>query len=151
LLFFPFALQNTFTKEVQFDGMKVQLTIIEANSQDFFDKELLMKLEQVDGFIVMYSLTNRASFNHAEQYRERILDLAKDKTLPTVLVENKYDLRSQREVQKGRVQELAAMWGNPCFEISAKERINVDELFSTIMENCLKDIWRKRINDLKRY
>lgn len=50
-----------------------------------------------------------------------------------VLVGCKCDLTAQREVTTMDGETLAARWGCPFLEVSAKTRINIDEMFYTMV------------------
>ena len=46
-----------------------------------------------------------------------------------ILVGNKCDLESERQVPREKGEELAKQWGCPFLESSAKEKLNIDEMF----------------------
>src|SRR5687768_11312955 len=50
------------------------------------------------GFVVTYSITNRDSYNEAEKFRARILLVKDDDEVPMVVLGNKCDLESERQV-----------------------------------------------------
>ena len=57
--------------------------------------------------------------------------------MPIVLVGNKSDLRSERQVPREIGTNLSRAWGNvPYYEASARKRINVDEVFADIVRQC---------------
>lgn len=53
--------------------------------------------------------------------------------VPVILVGNKVDLESEREVSANEGQALAEEWGCPFMETSAKSKTMVDELFAEIV------------------
>merc|ERR1711933_480450 len=79
------------------------------------------------GFLVVYSITTRNTFDEAIIMREKILRCKEEEDPPIVLVGNKCDLEDQRQVQTSEGQE----WGDQLrfFETSAKEKINHEECF----------------------
>lgn len=70
--------------------------------------------------------------------REQIVRVKAMDQVPILLVGNKLDLDSQREVQTSEGAALAQLWGCPFLEASAKERPKVDEVFIEIVRemNC---------------
>lgn len=53
--------------------------------------------------------------------------------VPVILVGNKVDLESEREVSSSEGRALAEEWGCPFMETSAKSKTMVDELFAEIV------------------
>jgi small GTP-binding protein len=82
-----------------------------------------------EGFIIVYSITSRQSFEEAkEKYQKLLLNQDKDH-VPVVLCGNKCDLESERQVLKTEGHNLAKSWGVSFYECSAMERTNIDEIF----------------------
>ena len=109
------------------------------------------------GFLLVYSITNRSTFEEMCLFREQIFRVkdmdsdAKNSTIPIVLVGNKCDLETQREVTVAEGQALAASFGVPFFETSALHRLNVDECFFQLVRECRKQDKRsKAITKLRR-
>ncbi|XP_008942563.1 PREDICTED: ras-related protein Rap-2a-like [Merops nubicus] len=65
------------------------------------------------------------------QRRKRFLELYEK--VPVILVGNKVDLESEREVSSSEGRALAEEWGCPFMETSAKSKTMVDELFAEIV------------------
>ena len=53
--------------------------------------------------------------------------------MPVILVGNKVDLESEREVSSNEGRALAEEWACPFMETSAKSKTMVDELFAEIV------------------
>ncbi|KAI4899352.1 hypothetical protein NFI96_030482, partial [Prochilodus magdalenae] len=79
------------------------------------------QLEWTDGFILVYSICDRASFNVARRQVQRIRQTKSKLTAPVIIVGNKRDLQHRRTVssEEGRLLALSADCG--FFEISAAE------------------------------
>jgi GTPase KRas protein len=90
-------------------------------------------LYQGDGFLIVYSITRRSSFSDLADYREHILRLKESSLVPIVLVGNKCDLESEREVTAAEGAELAKSFGCEFFEVSAITGINVEQSFSALV------------------
>ena len=78
-----------------------------------------------DGFLIVYSITKKEGIQEAARVREKILRIKETDTWPMVLVGNKSDLNSDREVLASEGQDLARSWKIPFIETSAKTRHNV--------------------------
>lgn len=82
-----------------------------------------------DCYLLIYSITSRVSFQEIRTFEEHICRIRNEKYLPFILIGNKCDLAYKREVSSTEGYELANEIGYPFFEASAKQRINVDEVF----------------------
>jgi GTPase KRas protein len=94
-----------------------------------------------EGFLCVYSITSRPSFAQLSDVCDRILLLKDDDdkeaanviSVPIVLVGNKCDLESEREVTTAEGDELAKKLGCSFVEASAKESINMEYSFFTLV------------------
>ncbi|MBN3317660.1 RERGL protein, partial [Atractosteus spatula] len=95
------------------------------------------QLQWADGFILVYSICDRASFQVVRQLVQRIRQARKgaERAAPVVVVGNKRDLQHRRAVsgEEGRLLALAADCG--FFEISAAEAYHgVLAVFHALLE-----------------
>uniref|UniRef100_A0A8D0C632 small monomeric GTPase n=1 Tax=Salvator merianae TaxID=96440 RepID=A0A8D0C632_SALMN len=82
------------------------------------------QLRWADGFIVVYSICDRGSFQSARQQLQWIQQLKKRTGAakkPVILVGNKRDLQHQRSISSEEGRLLALSTGSSFFEISAAE------------------------------
>merc|ERR1711862_888 len=86
------------------------------------------------GFILVYSVTSRSSFDLVGEIYREILEEKKESKISFVLVGNKCDLQVDRQVDKEEGEELAKILNCPFFEASAKDDINVDALFDSLVK-----------------
>jgi GTPase KRas protein len=82
-----------------------------------------------EGFLLVYSITSRSSFEEIEQFHQQICRVKDKEYFPMVLIANKCDLESERQVSSEEGRDLASRYGCQFVETSAKERIHVDEVF----------------------
>ncbi|GJC97217.1 ras family protein [Colletotrichum higginsianum] len=92
---------------------------------------------QVDGFILVFSITSSSSMNEIEMLREEITRIKDDDNVPIVIVGNKADLEEQRSVPRQRAFACSQMWDAPYYETSARTRTNVDAVFIDICRQLL--------------
>lgn len=86
-----------------------------------------------DGYVFMYSITSRDSFDELLTLRKGILKAKGRDTVPMVLIGHKCDLENDRQVPNTEGEALAKRLGCSFFEISAKERVNVEEAFHCLV------------------
>jgi GTPase KRas protein len=100
------------------------------------------------GFILVYSITSRNSFEEIAAFREQILRVKDKDSIPMILAGNKSDLEKDRQVTTTEGTELARSFGCPFFETSAKARVNVEDIFFQVVREVRKEISPKK--DLKK-
>ncbi|XP_066531059.1 ras-related and estrogen-regulated growth inhibitor-like protein [Hoplias malabaricus] len=106
------------------DGRDICFNIWDSqSSQNDEDTEHISdrKLEWTDGFILVYSICDRASFNVVQKQVQCIREAKSKLSAPIIIVGNKRDLQHRRAVssEEGRLLALSADCG--FFEISAAE------------------------------
>lgn len=72
-------------------------------------------------------------FQDIRPMRDQIVRVKRFEKVPLILVGNKVDLESEREVSRSDGRALAQEWGCPFIETSAKSKTMVDELFAEIV------------------
>jgi len=83
------------------------------------------------GFVCVYDITSRASFEEVKDHYDQIRRVKDVNNPAMVVVGNKCDLESQRQVAVAEGAALAQSFGDRCvfLETSAKEDKNVQECF----------------------
>ncbi|ELP85181.1 hypothetical protein EIN_082730 [Entamoeba invadens IP1] len=90
-----------------------------------------------NGFIIVYSITNHATFYECDQTVDLLLKI-RGKDAPWVLVGNKVDLETERQVTKEEATAYAQQKGAIClYETSAKNNINIEDAFITLTSKYL--------------
>ena len=103
-----------------------------------------------DGFIILYDITSRESFNNINNWIQQIIVLV-GKDLKCILFGNKNDLNKERKVKINEGKELAKKYNFPFYETSAKYGTNLEKGFNSIIMKILGDIQtikKKRRNSL---
>lgn len=85
------------------------------------------------GFILMYDVTNEESFNSVQDWVTQIKTYSWDNA-QVILVGNKSDMEAERIVTYERGKQLADQLGLEFFETSAKENINVQDVFDRLVD-----------------
>lgn len=94
-------------------------------------RDLYMKSGQ--GFILTYSITSQSTFNNIPDIRDSIVRVKDSETVPTVLIGNKCDLADHRIITTEQGEALASKFGIKFFEVSAKTKYNVNEVFYDLL------------------
>ncbi|KAG7825275.1 hypothetical protein KL909_001567 [Ogataea angusta] len=141
--YFP-TIENQLKKEVKYKGIDYSLEIMDTAGQDEFSTLHNKLLIGVHGYMLVYSINSRQSFDMLAVVRDKILDglgiSSVEDGPPIVIVGNKSDLDFQRQVSEAELKQLAKVFGDvPCFECSAKNNYNVHEAFGAVIDQ-IEDI-----------
>merc|ERR1712232_900333 len=90
----------------------------------------------VHGAAIVYDITNRASFDNVMNWLQDV-DRHAVEGLPKLLVGTKCDLESERAVPHDVAMELARSSGMQLLEASAKNALNVDQVFTSLCRDVL--------------
>lgn len=112
------------------DGVAIELHIYDTAGSEENSALRESKYPFVDAFVAVFSITSKESFDELQLMIERLHDLKGTKKVPMVLVGNKVDLSTERQVQTCEGEELARQLGCPFIEISAKVKDDVEEVFA---------------------
>ncbi|KAF9401111.1 hypothetical protein BGX21_002646 [Mortierella sp. AD011] len=85
-----------------------------------------------EGFIFVYSITSRDSFDRIEYLHRDVLRKKRDVPICAVLVATKSDLEEERQVSTQEGHKLAKRLHCQFIEASPKTAINVEESFYTL-------------------
>ena len=92
-----------------------------------------------EGFLCVYSITSRNSFEEIAGFYQQILRVKDRDYYPIIIVANKCDLEHERVVGTHEGRELARQFGCRFVETSAKQKINVDEAFFSLVREVGND------------
>lgn len=114
---------------------KVKAQIWDTAGQERFARVLLPTyFRKAKGVILVYDITNAKSFESlSERWMTQLNDHASSDDLAKLLVGNKCDLESTREVSKEKAKEFCEIYGMEMLETSAKSGENVLQSFEKLI------------------
>ena len=146
------TIEDSYRKQVTIGDESCILDILDTAGQEEYSamRDLYMRTGQ--GFLLVYAITSRSSFLEIEKFRDQILRIKDLDNVPMVIVGNKNDLEAERQVTLSELFERGKEWCLPCYESSAKTRINVEEAFYRLVEEIRKTEIKhvKKKNDFKK-
>lgn len=89
-------------------------------------------LSEGQGFILVYSIASRSTFERLEVFRQSMLRVKRQKPI-FMLVGNKCDKTYEREVSREEGIALARTFGCEFMETSARTAYNVELLFTNLV------------------
>ncbi|KAK4199707.1 ras family-domain-containing protein [Triangularia verruculosa] len=143
------TIEDSYRTQVSVDGRQVVLEILDTAGTDQFVAMRDLFLKSGQGFLLVFSIASRSSFDELATLREEILRIKDDHLIPIVMVGNKADLEDQRAVDRARAFGVSRSWNAPYYESSARTRTNVDEVFIDLCRQLLRkeDLMEEQARD----
>ncbi|KAH8656596.1 ras family-domain-containing protein [Tricladium varicosporioides] len=123
------TIEDSYRKQCVIDDEVALLDVLDTAGQEEYSAMREQYIRTGEGFLLIYSITSRSSFEEITTYQRQILRVKDKDYFPIILVGNKCDLDGEREVHRQEGEALARTFGCKFIETSAKNRINVDNAF----------------------
>jgi Ras family protein len=127
------TIENTFTKVLKTKGQDYALEIIDTAGQDEYSILNQKHSIGIHGYVLVYAITSRPSFEMCNIIRDKILNYTGTDFVPIVLVGNKCDLHLQRQVSTEEAAKLAKEWNCVSVESSARLNQNITKIFELMV------------------
>jgi len=114
------------------------LDVLDTAGQEEYSAMREQYMRTGEGFLLVYSITSRSSFDEIGTFHQQILRVKDKDYFPVIVVANKCDLGSERQVGPKEGSDLAQHFGCKYIETSAKNRVNVEEAFATLVREIRK-------------
>ncbi|KAI8914494.1 small GTPase superfamily [Gorgonomyces haynaldii] len=124
---------DSYRKKTTLDGLESFIDILDTAGQEEYAAIRDNYYRSGEGFLCVFSLTEKQSFENTKEFRDQICRVLDDETVPFILVGNKADLNDQRQVSTRDGELRAKEWKCPYIETSAKTRQNVEEIYTKLM------------------
>ena len=128
---------DTKTKYVKRKDKKVELQIWDTAGQERFRSLSKSCCNAMDGIIFVYDMGNKETFKNIKVWYNNLKDIVDFKKVVVVLVGNKCDIEKP-EVGEDIVQEFCNKYDISFIEASAKNNINVSEIFTSLIDAMFK-------------
>eukprot|EP00474_Spongospora_subterranea_P008953 CRZ09411.1 hypothetical protein [Spongospora subterranea] len=132
------TIEDSYRKQVMVDDETALLDILDTAGQEEFSSMQDQWMRDGKGFLLVYNVTSMNTFDEVSSLYDKILRSKDQEKVPIALCGNKCDLTDERQVQTSEGEELAAQWGCPFFETSAKMKINNEECFFQVVREIRK-------------
>lgn len=123
-------------RTVEIDGERVKLQIWDTAGQERFRTITSTYYRGTHGVIVVYDVTSGESFANVKRWLHEIEQNCE--VVNRILVGNKNDTPDSKVVLTEDAQRFADQMSIQLFETSAKENINVEEMFMAITRQVLR-------------
>ncbi|KAN0030356.1 hypothetical protein ACTA71_010118 [Dictyostelium dimigraforme] len=140
------TIEDSYRKQCLIDDQVYMLDILDTAGQDELTAMRDQWIRSCEGFILVYSVTSRSSFDQIQFFREQIIRVLDRDDVPIMMIGNKSDLEDERQVTHQEGKDLARCLNMSFMEVSAKTRLNVEEVFN----ETVRSVKRKEESLLKK-
>jgi len=144
------TIEDSYRKQVVIDGQPCMLEVLDTAGQEEYTALRDQWIRDGEGFVLVYSISSRSSFGRIQRFHHQIqrvkesvasspsypgsLSVASSQMpVPIMLVGNKSDRVTEREVSTQEGHALARELGCEFVEASAKNCINVEKAFYDVV------------------
>jgi len=111
---------------------KIMLKLIDTCGQEKFRSLSKSYFKNTDGVLYVFGLDDKESFDNIKIWMEYFNEECKIEDIPKILVGNKCDLDTDKELDKNIINEFSEKNNIKYFATSAKNGININELFEAM-------------------
>ncbi|KAF7732098.1 Ras GTPase [Apophysomyces ossiformis] len=129
------TIEDSYRKQCVIDTETALLDVLDTAGQEEYSAMREQYMRNGEGFLLVYSITSRMSFEEITTFYEQICRVKDRDYFPMVLVANKSDLVADRQVATQEGIDLAKQFGCKFIETSAKARVNVDNAFFEVVRD----------------
>lgn len=122
--------------ETQVKGTDIKLIIGDSGSQERFYNILPTYFKGALAAALVYDITNKTSFEKLDFWLEKLRSGVGNK--PFILIGNKLDLETKREVTREQAESQAKKYGVEYLEVSAKNNVNLQEMFLLLADKAIE-------------
>jgi len=123
------TIEDSYRKQVVIDDRACVLEVLDTAGQEEYTALRDQWIRDGEGFLLVYSITARSTFERVERYRDQIIRVKDSEDTPMILVGNKADKLNEREVSREEGLAMASKLNVDFVESSAKACINVEKAF----------------------
>lgn len=139
------AVSDYYRKQVALDGDHITVHIIDTAGDE---KSLSDFISQAHGFILVFDITRSNSLAELEYYHELICKTKNCIEIPLILVGNKLDANNFRQVLHEHAQKVAIQWKCRFYELSAKNKTNLDLIFIESLRLIRQEFLKSRNGEI---
>lgn len=131
------TIEDSYRKQCVIDDRVAHLDILDTAGQEEFSAMREQYMRTGEGFLLVFSVTDRSSFDEIFKFQVQILRVKDKDDFPMILVGNKSDLENERTVTNAEASDLAKKMKVGYTETSAKLRTNVESSFYDLVR-CIR-------------
>ena len=126
-------------KLVKYKNHLYRVSISDTAGQERFRALPLKYYQNADGTLLLFDITNQESFDNINSWMQDLQKSSKGKNHKIYLIGNKIDL-PDRKINQDQGQTLAESLGLKYYEMSCKGNLNVNEVASRLVVECINGL-----------
>ncbi|CAO3666177.1 unnamed protein product [Rhizopus stolonifer] len=128
------TIEDSYRKQVVIDDQPCVLEVLDTAGQEEYTALRDQWIRDGEGFLLVYSITSRSTFERIERFRNQIFRVKDVDNVPMMLVGNKCDKVTEREVTREEGAAMAKQLDCDFIETSAKTCVNVERSFYQVVK-----------------
>ena len=131
------TIHDTYRRHIFVNNQRLLVEISDVNGQEDFFTVQKPLIELSDGFLLIYSITSRSSFNELEKYLIYLFSIKETSVCPLLIIGNKSDLSDYRAVASNEGYLLAQRYNTEYVEISAKTLSDIESVCDQLLKKIM--------------
>ncbi|CCF57851.1 hypothetical protein KAFR_0D02040 [Kazachstania africana CBS 2517] len=127
------TIEDSYRKQLTVDNAKYTIDILDTAGQEEYYMMREQYMRNCDGFLLVYSISSMQSYDELLNFYHQILRVKEVEYIPIVVIGNKSDLESERQVSFKEGEQMGCNISGPFFETSAKYGLNIDVAFQSLV------------------
>ncbi|XP_002733350.1 ras-related protein Rap-2b-like [Saccoglossus kowalevskii] len=151
------TIEDLHCREYEINGNVIKVDILDTAGSQAFPAMRRLSISTAHAFLLVYSIDDSESFDEIKQVYEQIREQKSNyQDIPLILVGNKTDLESERQVSKEYVDDhiITENWHGGFIEVSARDNSNILDIFQKLLHQAnvpaarqLSPILRRRMSE----
>ena len=114
------TIEDKYKSIAKIDENKYNIEILDTGGEEEYQNKMDTWINFGEGFLLVFAINDEESFKALINKRDRILQIKNGKVCPILLVGNKQDLDTERQINFSEAKNLANKWGSEYIETSAE-------------------------------
>ncbi|KAI9269717.1 small G-protein Ras2 [Helicostylum pulchrum] len=127
------TIEDSYRKQVVIDDFPCVLEVLDTAGQEEYTALRDQWIRDGEGFLIVYSITSRSTYDRVNKFRDQIFRVKDLNKVPLILVGNKSDKVTDREVSREEGALKARTLNCDFVETSAKTCVNVERSFYSVV------------------
>ena len=139
------TIEDSYKRVLLVDNENIQLDILDTAGQADFAPMRVSYMRQGKGFIIVYAVDDRSSFEEVEEFYNDLIRTKGTSNVPIVICGNKCDLEDKRVISKTEGEDLANKFNALFFETLVLYNTNIEQTFVALVRKIKQDSLPKEV------